>query len=70
MKTYKPTEYAAEVWNGKVTDKTIRNWIKAGRMPANTEVETTPTGQYLIHVNDVPKSNSQALLDMMKAKAA
>jgi hypothetical protein len=70
MKTYKPTEYAVEVWNGKVTDKTIRNWIKAGKMPSNTQVEKTPGGQYLIHVNDTPKSNSQTLLDMMKAKAA
>jgi hypothetical protein len=70
MKTYKPTEYAVEVWSGKVTDKTIRNWIKAGKMPSNTKVEKTPGGQYLIHVNDAPKSNSQTLLDMMKAKAA
>jgi predicted site-specific integrase-resolvase len=70
MKTYNPTEYAEQVWNNKVSGKTIRNWINAGRMPANTTVEQTPTGRYLINVEDKPKTEVQNLLEMMQAKAS
>lgn len=52
MRTYTPSEYANEVFNGKVTCRTVRNWIVNGKMPINTEVERTPTGRFLIHVDD------------------
>jgi len=71
MKAYTPTEYASAVWGDSVTSKTIRNWIKAGiKLKGASCVEITPTGHYVIFMQEDTKSNAMTLVDMMKAKAA
>lgn len=68
--TYTPDEYALEVWAGKVTGATVRNWIKGGKLPKNTRAETTPTGKYLIHVDAPPASKAQELFKLMESRVA
>lgn len=70
IKRYSPAEYAAEIYHGKVTDKTVRNWIKFGKLPESTTVETTPTGRYILVVNEGREttSNVNSLLDAMKSQ--
>ncbi|TRY29770.1 hypothetical protein [Aliiglaciecola sp. M165] len=69
-KAYTPAEYAAEIWNGGITCKTVRNWIRRNTMPANTTVEITPTGQYLIFVDTQKSGVVKNLFEMMKAAGA
>ncbi|MCC2615985.1 hypothetical protein LJ739_07000 [Aestuariibacter halophilus] len=64
-----PQEYAAEVWKGGITGKTVLNWIKKGKMPPGTRVEITPTGRHLIYIEEVEKTKVQELVEQMKAKA-
>ena len=52
QRIFTPDEYARIVFNQKVTGKTVRNWILKGCMPVNTSVNQTPTGRYLIEVDD------------------
>lgn len=68
MATYTPREYAEQVWHGKVTPKTVRNWIKNGKLPEGTVVEFTPTNRAIIKVLDKPESKIDKLVAMMEAK--
>lgn len=67
---YRPAEYAEKVYGGKVSSATIRNWIKANRLPKGHWVETTPTGQYLIHVDEKPKTKVDELFNLMVSRVA
>jgi hypothetical protein len=69
MKSYTPSEYAREVCYGKVTSRTVHNWIDKGLMPDNVSIELTPSGRKIIIVNDKPKSNIENLVALMKTKA-
>ncbi|GAB5379677.1 MAG: hypothetical protein Alis3KO_05680 [Aliiglaciecola sp.] len=69
-RAYTPAEYAAEIWNGAITCKTVRNWIRRRKMPENTKIEITPTGQYKIFIHTGIKSGAvNDLLLMMRAGA-
>lgn len=71
MKALTPSQYAQEVWGGTVTDKTVRNWIKRGKkMKGVSRVETTPTGHYVLFMEEQVTSNVESLLAQMRAKAA
>jgi hypothetical protein len=71
MITYTPVEYAETIYGGAVTSKTVRNWIKSGKkLKGVSYVETTPTGHYIIFMEEDAKSNAASLFEMMKAKAA
>ena len=66
QRIFTPDEYARIVFNRKVTGKTVRNWILKGCMPVNTTVNQTPTGRYLIEVDDTKcKSKADALLQQL-----
>jgi len=65
-----PSQYAKRFYGGSVTSATIRNWIKAKKLPAGHAAETTPTGHYIIRIDEQVKSKAQTLVDMMKSKAA
>lgn len=65
MKAYKPNDYAKVIYGGAVTGATVRNWIKNGKI--KHRVEQTPTGQYLIYVDDKPKSEVDTLIGMIRA---
>lgn len=66
---YKPDEYAKQVYGGAITGATVRNWIKRGKLPSNACAEKTPTGQWLIKVDEVAKSEAQILVDMIEGAA-
>ncbi|AGM35548.1 hypothetical protein K734_03405 [Idiomarina loihiensis GSL 199] len=67
MNVYTPSEYANEFFNGKITCRTVRNWIATGRMPVNTEIERTPTGRFLIHVDIcMPESKVGQLVKLLE----
>ncbi len=71
MKAIKPSEYAEQILGGAVTGKTIRNWIKAKKkLPKVDRVEITPTGGYLLFMEQEAQSNVMALVEGMKARAA
>nr|WP_136252912.1 hypothetical protein [Ningiella ruwaisensis] len=65
MKYYKPNDYAKEIYGGAVSGATIRNWAKSGKL--KHRVELTPTGQYLIFVDEQLTSEADKLLKMIKA---
>ena len=71
MRAMTPNQYAREVWGDTITSKTIRNWIKKGRkLKGVSRVETTPTGHYVLFMEEEVKSNVEHLLQQMRAKAA
>lgn len=71
MKSLTPKQYADEIWGGSVTGNTVRNWIKAGKQLKSVErIEVTPTGHYVLFLNDKPQTEADKLFAMMKAKAA
>lgn len=70
MKALKPSAYSKEVYGGSVTPKTIRNWINAGKkLPGVKRVETTPSGHYVLIMEEQEKSNAELLAEQMKARA-
>lgn len=56
LRKLKPQQYIDEFYpGGSVTTQTVRNWIRKNRIKA----ERTPTGRFLIHVNDkTPQRNN------------
>lgn len=64
---FKPSEYAQEFYDGCITSATIRNWCKSRKLPNGHRAEVTPTGQYLIHVDEAPKTKAEELLSMLEA---
>ena len=67
---FKPTEYAKEVFGNKISPATVRNWIKTDKLPKHHRVEKTPTGQYLIHIDEQPKTKAEELFRMMEKRVA
>jgi len=47
------------------TTKTVINWIKAGKVRG----ERTPTGRWLVLLDDHPQSNVSTLVKMLEAAA-
>lgn len=68
MSTYTPAEYALEVCHGKVQARTVRNWIKKGKLPEGTVVEFTPTNRAIIRVIKEPQTKVNDLVKLMEAK--
>lgn len=68
MTAYTPKEYAEQVYHGKVTPKTVRNWIKYGKLPKGTVVEYTPTGRAIIKVIEIQSNKVSDLVKLMEAK--
>jgi len=68
MATYTPREYAEQVYHGKVTPKTVRNWIKDNKLPTGTVVEYTPTGRAIIKVIDTQSNKVSDLVKRMELK--
>ena len=67
---YTPKEYAETFYHGKVTPRTVQNWIKANRLPEGTKVDMTPTGYYLIIVEQQPQNNVDNLVALLESKVA
>lgn len=65
-----PSQYAQKFYEGAVTCATIRNWINRGKLPVGHVAEKTPTGHYIIRVNENQKTKAQTLVELMKSKAA
>ena len=64
MRKLKPTQYLDEFYPAtQLTTKTIVNWIKAGRICG----EQTPTGRWLVLVNDTSSSKVNNMLKMLEA---
>ncbi|BFT29906.1 hypothetical protein D210916BOD24_10820 [Alteromonas sp. D210916BOD_24] len=74
MAMYTPTQYSNEVLQGTRQPITVRRWCETGKIIGYKgvhRVEKTPTGGWLIHVEDhSTNSNVDALVQMMKHKAA
>jgi archaellum component FlaF (FlaF/FlaG flagellin family) len=71
VKALTPNEYAQVVWGGTVTSKTVINWINSGKQLKNvSRVEITPTGRYVLFMEEQQNSNVQNLVEMLKSKAA
>lgn len=71
MNACTPKEYAENFYGGAVTNKTVRNWIKAGKkLKGVSRVETTPGGHYILFMEESAKSKAQLLFEQMKARAA
>lgn len=64
MRKLKPPQYIAEFYPGACyTTKTIINWIKAGKLKG----EQTPTGRWLVLVNDQNSTKVNDMLAMLEA---
>jgi len=71
--TYTPSEFSDSFYGGKVTERTIRNWCRNGRnLGANIKYKRTPTGRYLIEVNEASNDSpvSSILADMKARRRA
>lgn len=65
-----PKEYSEMFYEGRYHPATIRNWCKAGKLKAGQRFEVTPTGQYLIHIDEQPKTKAEELFRMMEKRVA
>lgn len=67
MTKLKPQAYLDQFYPGAgYVPKTVINWIKAGKIRG----EQTPTGRWLVLIDEQPKSKVNDLLKMMEAAAA
>ena len=66
MKKLKPKAYLDKFYpeSGMCT-KTVVNWIKAGKLKG----EQTPTGRWLVLIEEQPESKVNAIVKMMEAAA-
>lgn len=65
MKTLKPQSYIDEYYpSSDISSKTIINWIKKGKLNG----QQTPTGRWLVIINEQNQDKSKAdkLVEMMK----
>ena len=66
MRKLKPQAYLDEFYPAAgVTTKTVINWIKAKKIKG----EQTPTGRWLVCVDDAPESKVNNLVKMLEAAA-
>lgn len=67
-----PTQYAKQFYGGSITGATVRNWIKGNKLPGDHKAEQTPTGHYIIRIEEqaTSKSKAQSLVELMKSKGA
>jgi len=64
MKKIKPQQFLDELYPCVgYTTKTVINWIKSGRIKG----EQTPSGRWLVLVDDKPKSNISTLVKILEA---
>jgi len=64
LRKLKPPQYLAEFYPAACyTPKTIINWIKAGKLKG----EQTPTGRWLVLVNDQPSTKVNDMLMLLEA---
>ncbi len=64
MRKLKPTQYLAEFYPAACyTTKTVINWIKKGKLNG----EQTPTGRWLVLVNDQEPTKINSMLKMLEA---
>ena len=66
MRKLKPQAYLDETYPGAgYVPKTVVNWIKAGKIKG----EKTPTGRWLVLIDEQPESKVNAIVKMMEAAA-
>lgn len=66
MRKLKPKAYLDEVYPGAgYTTKTVINWIKSGKIKG----EQTPTGRWLVLMEEKKESTVNALVKMLEAAA-
>jgi predicted site-specific integrase-resolvase len=66
MRKLKPQAYLDEAYTGVgYTTKTVVNWIKSGKIRG----ERTPTGRWLVLMDEQPESKVSSLVKMMEAAA-
>lgn len=67
MRKLKPQAFLDEVYPGACyTTKTVINWIKSRKIKG----EQTPTGRWLVLMEDKPESNVNSLVKLLEAAAA
>lgn len=64
MKKLTPQDYLKEVYPGaSICAKTVINWIKKGKIKG----EQTPTGRWLVVINEREPTKENTLLAMLEA---
>lgn len=65
---YRPKEYAQVFYGGMITCATVRNWIIKNKLPKGHKPIQTPTGQYLIKVENHHKDEVDELISLIESK--
>lgn len=67
MRKLKPQAYLNEFYpDSGIVPKTVVNWIKTGKIKG----EQSPTGRWLVSLEDKPESKVNSLVKIMEAAAA
>lgn len=66
MRKLKPQDYLDEFFpSSTICRKTVVNWIKAGKIKG----EQTPTGRWLVLIDEKPESKVNDLVKLLEAAA-